>query len=186
MNQGRHMDWRAAPRFPAFEVSEFGDVRRIGTTSRIAGQIDPDGYIRYSLTRDDGVRVTISAHRLVIETFVGRAPSPQHVVAHNNGSRIHNHYSNLRWTTLRGNHNDRAFHGNTPAGVRNPKARITEADVRNIRRDYRLTKQRGSGKKVGELSEKYGLCRTQIIRIASGEAWAHVPMQDFSEMETGR
>lgn len=178
-----HMDWQVSPRFPTFEVSEFGDVRRLGTTSRVAGQIDPDGYIRYSLTRADGVRVSISAHRLVLETFVGPPPSDEHVSAHANGSRIYCHHSNLRWTTTQGNHDDRSFHGNTPAGVRNPKARITEGDVQDIRRDYRLIKARGSGRKVSELDQKYNLCRAQIIRIATGEAWSHVPMPDFSELE---
>lgn len=177
------MDWRVAPRFTTFEVSEFGDVRRRGTTSRVAGQIDPDGYIRYSLTRDDGVRVTVAAHRLVLETFVGPPPSEKHVSAHGNGSRIYCHHSNLRWATSQDNQDDRTFHGNTPSGTRNPKARITDADVVDIRREYRLIKQRGSGRKVSELDKKYGLCRTQVIRIATGQAWSHVPMQDFSEME---
>lgn len=183
MSSVSHMEWRVASRFPTFEVSEYGDVRRIGTASRIAGQIDPDGYIRYSLTREDGVRVTIFAHRLVLETFVGPAPSPEHVAAHGNGSRIYCHHSNLRWATPQENHDDRVFHGNTPSGVRNPRAQITEADVQDIRREYRAIKRRGSGRRVAELDLKYGLCRGQIIRIASGQSWSHIPMPDFSEME---
>ena len=178
-----HLEWRRAARFPAFEVSEYGDVRRAGTTSRIAGQIDPDGYVRYSLTREDGRRVSIAAHRLVLETFVGPPPSQHSVSAHGDGSRLHCHYSNLRWATPQENQDDRTFHGNTPSGVRNPKARITDADVLDIRREYRRIKLRGSGRRVSELDRKYGLTRGQIIRIATGEAWAHVPMPTFDEME---
>lgn len=177
------MVWATAARFPGFEISEYGDCRRAGTTRRIAGFIDPDGYIRYVLTRDDGARVSIAAHRLVLETFVGPPPSGSAVAAHGNGSRVFCHVSNLRWATPRQNHDDRRFHGNTPQGVRNPKARISEREVTEIRVRYREIKRPGSGLTVSELDEEFGLCRAQIIRIATGRAWSHVPMPDFSEMK---
>lgn len=178
-----HLTWKLSERFPAFEVSEFGDVRRVRTRKRISGKMDRDCYIRYILRDADGVRVDIAAHRLVLETFIGPAPSPDHVIAHGNGSRLNCHYSNLRWATVQDNHDDRVFHGNSPSGERNPRAKITEQDVLDIRRDYRLIKQAGSIRSIGELDEKYGLCRSTIVRIATGESWSHVPMPDFSEME---
>lgn len=179
-----HLIWKTCVRFPAFEVSEHGDVRRISTGKRVSGKMDRDCYVRYILRDADGVRVDIAAHRLVLETFVGPPPSKDHVVAHGDASRLHCHFTNLRWATVQENHDDRVFHGNSPAGVRNGRATITETDVVDIRREYRLIKQPGSRRKVAELDKKYGLCRSAIVRIATGESWSHVPMQDFSEMET--
>jgi hypothetical protein len=35
----------------------------------------------------------------VAEAFIGPQPSPRHQVAHYDGVRDNNHYSNLRWAT---------------------------------------------------------------------------------------
>lgn len=178
-----HMWWRISNRFPAFEVSEYGDVRRASTKKRIPGKMDRDGYIRYALRDKTGARMSIAAHRLVLETFVGPPPTNEHMVAHGNASRVYCHYSNLRWATGQENHDDRVFHGNSPSGIKNGRATLGEQDVLDIRRDYRAIKLPGGGRAVAELDLKYGLCRSTIIRIATGESWSHIPMPDFSEME---
>lgn len=174
--QQRGMEWRQLIRFPSFDVSECGDVRRTTNHQRLHGFIDSDGYVRYSLTRADGARGAVAAHTLVAEAFVGAKPSPQHEVAHGDGSRLNNHYSNLRWALSAENHADRVAHGTSPIGERNPRAKITEADVLDIRRAYRAIKQPNSGRRVSELDRRYELARATIIRIATGQSWSHVPM----------
>src|SRR5690348_17361295 len=107
------MEWRECPRFPEFEISEWGDLRRVVAcrTRRVGdkprGFIDSDGYLRYVL-RDpkDGTKASVQAHRLVAEAFIGPAPSPLHEIAHNNGSRICVHFSELRWALRVENHAD--------------------------------------------------------------------------------
>lgn len=175
------MHWRQCPRHPTFEVSEYGDVRRLGTLKRLRGWVDADGYVRYSLTDADGVRAAVAAHQLVAWAFIGPRPSPDYEVAHENGSRLGCHFSNLRWALPASNQHDKILHGTSVVGERNSHAKITEADVQDIRRAYREIKQRGSGRSVGELDRKYGLCRAQVIRIARGTAWSHVPMPNFEE-----
>lgn len=171
------MEWRQCPSFRDYEVSDCGEVRRASHASnqpgrRLRGYIDADGYLQYSIRTDDGVKTHALAHRLVAEAFIGPAPSIEHQVAHNDGSRIHNVPSNLRWALYAENEADRELHGTRPAGMRNPKARITEDDVRYIRRRYREIKlERG---RVAELDEQFGIGRSQIIRIARGQAWGHV------------
>lgn len=177
------MEWRKLERFPQYEISECGDVRRTSTGKRMRGFIDSDGYLRFALCKDCGEKVAVGAHVLVAETFIGPAPSDAHEVAHENGSRFHNHFTNLRWDVSAGNHADRVIHGTSPAGERNPRAKLTADDVASIRREYRQIKQPGSGRKVGELDRQYGICRAQVIRIATGEAWRHVPMPNFHQME---
>lgn len=178
MNGSTIMEWRECPRFPDYEVSECGDVRRKKDAPihqsgrRLKGVVDPDGYIHYTLRTPSGGSSSATAHRLVAEAFLGPPPSPNHEVAHRNGSRLLNVPSNLRWSTSLQNQRDRIDHGTDPKGQRNGRARITDDDVRYIRRRYRELKL--SRQPVAELDRKFGLTRSQIIRIAKREAWRHV------------
>ncbi len=177
------MEWRQCVGFPAYEVSECGDVRRIQNSRtrksgwRLRGFIDVDGYLRYALFDSSGSKRLISAHRLVVEAFIGPAPSPDHEIAHNNGSRVSCFFRDLRWATRLQNDNDREIHDTLPQGERNPKAKITEADVRFIRSEYRAIKHSQGARSVTELTARFGLCQAQIVRIAKGHAWSHIPME---------
>ncbi|WP_239479259.1 HNH endonuclease signature motif containing protein [Lichenicola cladoniae] len=134
--------------------------------------IDADGYLRYSVTAHDGSGHTAFAHVLVAEAFHGPKPSDCHQVAHRNGSRLLNTPSNLRWATCKENHDDRIVHQTDAAGCRNGRATITDDDVRFIRVRYREIKLRRLP--VKELDDRFGLSRSQVIRIARGQAWSHV------------
>lgn len=180
------MEWRPCARFPEFEISEWGDLRRVVAAphrlvgDRPRGFIDADGYLRYAMDSVDGERTTATAYRLVAEAFIGPAPSEKHEVAHRNGSRACAHHSELRWATRMENHHDMVVHGTAPSvGERNPKAKITEADVVSIRREYREIKNSRGTRKVSELEDKYGLHRATVIGIARGKSWKHIPMEAF-------
>jgi hypothetical protein len=180
------MEWRICERFQDFEISEWGDLRRIVEAphrcvgDRPRGFIDGDGYLRYVLIALDGFKTTATAYRLVAEAFIGPSPSKFHEVAHNNGSRTCAHYKELRWALRVENHADMMVHGTAPSvGERNPKAKITEADVIAIRREYREIKNSRGARKVSELDEKYGLHRATVIGIARGKSWKHIPMESF-------
>ena len=168
------LTWKVNPEFPAFEVSEYGDVRRVATGTRMRGYIDADGYPTYTLRNKDGDRIHISAHRLVALTFIGKPPVDGLEVAHGDGSRLHCHPNNLRWDTTLGNQRDRLEHGTSSRGEGNGRAKITEEQVHRIRSEYREIKRPGSGRKVGELDEAYGLSRSTILDIAFGRSWSHV------------
>lgn len=176
------MQWRVVARAPRFEVSEHGDLRLAATGRRLRGFIDADGYLRYALKGCEKVGA-VCAHILVAESFLGPAPSDRHEVAHENGSRIANHYSNLTWKLSVENHADRVIHGTDPVGERNGHAKLTDADVQSIRIEYRRIKVPGSGRKVSELTARYGLHIATISRIARGRQWTHLPMPNFAAME---
>lgn len=64
-----------------------------------------DGYIEYTLISPSSEKVRhILCHVLVCRVFNGDPPSEKHEVAHKNGSRIANHYTNLCWKTRKENH----------------------------------------------------------------------------------
>lgn len=184
MSQTVAMEWRVCARQPQYEVSEFGDVRRcvaghnrpIGY--RLKGSINSDGYLAYNFKDADGASHLITAYRLVAEAFISPPPTPMHEVAHNTGSRVDCYYRNLRWATRKENDDDRIVHGTTSRGTNNGHAKITEADVHDIRREYRRVKaDRVKGGLVA-LEERYGLHRATVIGIATGKSWKHVPFQN--------
>ena len=168
--------WAACPRFPDYEVSECGDVRRANAGARLKGYITCDGYVAYQLQGSNGARSEVTAHCLVLEAFVGPRPSPLHQGAHGDGSRLNNHFANLRWATPEGNQGDRVLHGTNPAGERNGRAKISEEDVLFIRSEYRRIKASGRTRSVTELEDMFGLHRATIVSIATGRSWQHIPM----------
>lgn len=177
------MEWRPIPDFSTYEISEFGDVRRlVAGITRSKGHVhlpyvNVDGYLAQCLCSDADERENVLVHRIVALTFIGEPPEEAMEVAHRNGSKLYNHWSNLRWATRLENHDDRHLHGTNVKGIRNGNAKIEEADVHFIRREYRAIKARGSGRKVTELEDAFGICRGQVISIAKGKSWKHVPWQ---------
>jgi hypothetical protein len=174
------MEWRVIPFFSNYEVSEYGDVRRkeSSPTRKRHHQYKPyvnvDGYLAIGLINDDGEKKTSLIHRLVALAFIGVPEDDNLEVAHNNGSRLFNHPSNLRWATRLENHADLQVHERALKGERNGRAKITEDDVHYIRREYRAIKTHGSGRKVGELDEMFGMSRSTILQIAKGKSWSHI------------
>lgn len=56
-----------------------------------------------------------------------------------------------------------------PKGERHPKAKVTEAVVRSIRRDFAA-----GGVSKSELARRYKLANRTAHAIISGETWAHI------------
>lgn len=162
------MKWRPIPGTP-YEISECGDVRHCKTLRRLRGYINTDGYLAYHIGRKHAL-----AHVLVARAYLPEPQAGQTQVAHKNGSRLLCHWENLRWSTPLENHQDRRIHGTGPIGERNPRAKITAADVRYIRTEYRRIKTPASGRKVTELEQRFGLHRATILDIAKGRSWTHV------------
>lgn len=170
----RQMEWRTVAKFPKYEVSECGDLIRSATGTRLKGHLDSDGYPTYRLRNQYGDRVEIKAHRLVAEAFIGPSPSPTHQVAHWDGSRLHCHWKNLHWATSLENHDDRRVHGTGPIGEKNPRAKITEEDVRTIRQRYREQKIPGNRNLTRDLASEFELHPSTISGIIRGKTWSHV------------
>lgn len=166
--------WRPVSKFPHYEVSSYGRVRR--TVSRtcgkagqiINGHVGVHGY-RYFNATLDGKRVVLKFHRLVCEAFHGAAPSAVHVVAHNDGNGLNNMSDNLRWATAKENHNDRYQHGTEPVGSKNPRSKLTEKLAGKIRDLYK------SGKwTTYQLARQFNVSPTTIQSLIAGRTWRHV------------
>lgn len=168
------MRWEPASGFPDFWVSEYGDVVKASHNRRLKGHLDFDGYPSYKLTDGDGVKRHISAHRLVALSFIGPPPSQNSQVAHKNGSRLFCHPSNIRWSTPKENHSDRRVHGTGPVGERNPRAKLTDGDVLEIRKLHRDIKEGRLDMRVKDLADAYGIHHATLCNISRGKLWKHV------------
>lgn len=159
-----------------YEVSNNGRVRswkglgsayrQRASEARILRAGVSEGYSSVVLSNQPARR-TVTVHKLVAETFIGPRPPGMHI-CHNDGNPANNHVSNLRYDTPSGNLNDRRHHGTHPEGERHGRSKLTDANVREIRRRY------ASGESAAVIACDFGVHRSTARRIATGEKWQHV------------
>ena len=173
------MTFRDIPGFPGYRAGSDGSIEscwgvgggtrgrlRLDTYRKLKGHVQHDGYIEYSLTAPDGKTRSLLGHRLVLEAFVG--PRPEGMESrHLNGVRSDNASSNLRWGTHQENGDDLRRHG-TLRGEKHANSKVTESDVREIRRLY------AGGASRKELAERFGIAESTVKHIAARRAWRHV------------
>lgn len=84
---------------------------------------------------------------------------------HRNGDQIDNRLENLRWGTPQENADDRIRHGTQARGEDSAQAKLTEADVLEIR---------ASALSQSALAARFGVCQSRISLIRSGRSWKHM------------
>lgn len=166
-------EWRTIPGYEGYyEVSSDGQVRSLTYPSRygfrrrktphmLVQRLNKAGYYDLRLSKK-----TFKVHRLVLMAFAGPCPL-DHEGAHNNGISTDNRIENLRWATKVENAADKIKHGTVRPlkGVNNPRAKLTEAQVKTIRADARRTY---------EIAKDYGLAWTTVNEIRRKKKWKHV------------
>lgn len=83
-----------------------GSLRQLQPFDRKNTKGEPTGYLSVSMGRGCVAYV----HRLVLESFIGPAPSEEHDGCHGDGDRANNRLGNLRWDTKKANAADRVRH----------------------------------------------------------------------------
>lgn len=177
-------EWRPVVGFEGrYEISNLGNVRsvrrKVWVTRRgrtyavhkggrpLKAHEDRGGYLRLSLRVGSKCHLRF-VHCLVCEAFHGPRPLG-HEAAHNDGTRTKNRADNLRWATPKENAADRLLHGTDGTGEKNPRALLTEADVREIRRRYVM--RYGA---IAALAREYGVDRGVIDQLVHRRSWRHV------------
>lgn len=94
-------------------------------------------------------------------------------MAHNDGTRTNNHYTNLRWATPKENQADRRIHGTHLSGSSVPTSKLTEEQVAAIMADYAAhgIRFRGGSVTMQNLADLHGVSVAQISRIVNGKQW---------------
>lgn len=107
-----------------------------------------------------------SVHRIVCEAEHGPPPTPKHEAAHSCGNGhlacVTKHH--LSWKTHADNAADTVIHGTSLRGTKNPFAKLTEAQVVEIRALRGTMSQR-------RIAEEFGVAQSQISCVLSGRTW---------------
>lgn len=151
-----------------YEVSDRGDIRRVttGQTLRPFRKRRGREYLRVDMSFH-GVRRRVSVHVVVAEAFHGPRPSELHQVNHIDGVPSNNRADNLEWVTGAENIAHAVENGLTARGERHARAKLTEADILDIR-------NRRKDASLSELADAFGVTRATIANICAGRSWSHV------------
>ena len=109
---------------------------------------------------------TVQAHRYACEHVHGAAPFPAAQAAHScgNGHLGCCNPKHVSWKTASENQLDRITHGTDGRGTRNPSAKLTDNDVREIRALEGVKSQR-------EIAKKFGIGQAHVHRIHKRLRW---------------
>lgn len=161
--------------FPGYRVGNHGVVqsrwlrgqRRLTETWHDLKPIRLEWNYRSVNLHREGQKVTRRVHHLVLEAFVGPRPSGM-VCCHYDGDPANNRLDNLRWDTPKANSDDKRRHGTMVVGERAPKAKLGEADVREIRSLH------AKGTRPDDLASRFGVTRENIRAIVARKSWRHL------------
>lgn len=155
--------WRTIATAPNYMVSDRGRVARRGGTFAapfdriLEGGIKDTGY-RVVMLSVDGKVYSRPVHQLVAETFI-RLRVPGDVVNHLDGNKMHNRIENLEITDHAGNVAHAVAHGLIRSGIRHGMAKLTDADVREIRRRFT------AGESGQSIADAFGITRSYAYNV---------------------
>jgi hypothetical protein len=114
--------------------------------------------------------------RVLCEEVYGPPPTPDHQAAHSCGK---GHLAcvtkgHLSWKTIIDNRADMVRHGTRLYGEKQARAKLTQADVDEIRRLRGIVVQR-------ELAQIYGVTQALISHIQIGRVWRGLPDPETGE-----
>lgn len=151
--------------FPKYAVGCDGSIwsRHSGTWKELRPHPDRDGYLQVTLCHNKK-RTFRKVHHLVLEAFVGRRPKGAEC-RHLDGNPTNNEYTNLKWGSSLENSDDVRKHGALNKGSRNGNSKLTDAQVRIIRKEL-VKETRGTQKR---LADRFGVSRSLICQIKTGK-----------------
>lgn len=166
------MSFKSIYGFPGYEIGSDGSIwsRRIGNKwKKMKLQDNGAGYLTVILYKKDGyTNERILVHKLVLTAFRGKRPKGMEC-RHLDGNRGNNNLYNLQWGTIHENIKDKKRHGNFIQGEKQWASKITENDVRQIRK---LRKEKGYT--LFKLAKIFNVTFTNIGLIIQRKTWKHV------------
>jgi hypothetical protein len=151
-----------------YEVSNRGRIRRrVAGSSYAAGRVKqpqrgPTGYPVVMLSAGPLVPARmVKLHRAVAEAFIGPMPSG-YEVNHKDGDKWNADASNLEYITPKENRDHAVASGLTPGGTRHYRAKLTVAQIAEIRRRY------SAGELMKDIAPHFGVAPSRIGHVVRG------------------
>lgn len=134
-------------------------------------QIAKNGYHTIKLSKN-GVSNLYYIHILVANSYVKKpkrkAKSNVLIVNHKDGNKSHNESKNLEWVTYSEN-NQHAYDNDLHhKGEKHYNSKLTEDDVRIIKKAMK------DGKPTKQFAKVYGVSRATVRDIVRGKTWKHI------------
>ena len=157
-------EWRAVPTHQGYLASRDGRIK--GPSGKVLRPMpNPSGHL-YVLTPFPRRPRKLFVHRAVLLAFVGPCPDGLNT-RHLNGKPQDNRLENLAWGTPQDQADDKRLHGTQKRGIETGSAKLTEAQVVEIRRRIKTESTRALGR-------EFGVSHTAIRRAGNGMKWAHL------------
>lgn len=167
-----------------YQVNENGEVFSIRRRKKLKHAFARRGYLKVRLQKD-GLDKTLLVHRLVADAFIPNPEALPHV-NHKDGNRENNQVSNLEWCTSKENvrhawktglmDSAREKFKKRMLGTKGDLSYATKLSDKTIQeiRDFAATHPRKKnqytdGFTASELAEKYGVCKTHMQLILTGD-----------------
>lgn len=125
------------------------------------------GYLIIVLSKNTKKR-SYEVHRLILLTFKGKYPENMQS-CHNDGDKLNNFNSNLRYDTPKNNQADRKLHGTFGKGEKNAYSKLTEKQVLKIKK--LLTSKEYY---QWEIAKMFNIHQATVSYINVGKTWGWV------------
>lgn len=170
LGQRKKEAWKVLTRYPQYEISTVGRIRRIVPFGRYYR-----GRLLTPFRREDGrIQIRISGnnnkvHRLVAETFLGPCPLGLEV-NHKDCNPSNNAIENLEYISPLQNRAHAILNRRHAFGERTATSKLTDIDVVTIRHDSKSIP-------VNQIAKKFNLDKSHVYRILRRAFWNHLPPQ---------
>lgn len=168
--------YRDVPGFQGYRVGKDGSVWSNRNSrwyprncwKRLVPTLSTSGYWTVTLRCGKG-QVTSYIHRLVLFAFVGPCPPGMNACHGPDQARTNCQLENLRWDTQKSNCADKIANGTDQKGQRHGRRKLTEDDVKEIRR------RASAGVFHRVIAESFDVCENHVSAIVRRIFWNHVP-----------
>lgn len=150
-------------------VSEDGNVFR--NEKQLKPSKDTAGYLGVQISKN-GIVKRFMIHRMVGECYLDNVNNlPE--INHEDGNKLNNRYSNLKWTTSSDNKKHAYNNGlmMAPKGEKSKVSKLKNEDVIYIREKY---KPRDKQYNKEKLSTMFNVSQRTINDIISNKTWKHI------------
>lgn len=154
--------WKFIPtsnhEYMAHEIGEVGRILYNGRFKILEGHLDDDGYRRVYVRLGWKGKRPYFIHQLIAFTFYGDYPEGKPTIRHLDGNKLNNHYSNLRYGTVKEQADDDFKNG----------VRIQVLDEQKAANIVKLRKE---GKLVREVAEAVGVKEHNVAQVLYRKDW---------------